>query len=85
MQPNQRRSNLEVIADILRLGAASKSQIMYSSNMSYAQIQRYLHFLVDRGFMERVVRPNPGVKYHVTQRGRLLLKRIESVHDLLEY
>ena len=45
MEPNHRRSALEIISEILGLGEATKTQIMYGSNMSYSQIQRYLEFL----------------------------------------
>jgi len=31
----RRRTSVEVIADILRLGQAGKTEIMYSANMSY--------------------------------------------------
>ena len=39
---NKRRSNIEIIADMLRVGenGAGKTEIMYSANMSYAQIQK---------------------------------------------
>ena len=38
---------------------------------------------MDRGFLERVVKPNPGVKYCVTRKGQSLFERIESVQELL--
>ena len=41
---NQRRSNIEIIGDMLRVGenGAGKTEIMYSANMSYSQLQKYL-------------------------------------------
>ena len=41
---SRRRSNIEIIADMLRIGenGAGKTEIMYSANMSYHQIQKYL-------------------------------------------
>ena len=80
---NNRRSNVHVIADILRLGEAGKTEIMYSANMSYRQLQKYLDFLVQGDFLERKVVPNPGIKYCVTKKGTRLLQSIESVLDLL--
>tara|TARA_Y100000310_G_scaffold185077_1_gene185167 strand:+ start:312 stop:488 length:177 start_codon:yes stop_codon:yes gene_type:complete len=35
MKLNNRRSNFEITADMLRLGEAGKTGIMYSANMSY--------------------------------------------------
>ena len=81
---NNRRSNVEVIADILRLGEAGKTEIMYSANMSYRQLQRYLEFLVEGGFLDKTIVPNPGVKYRVTDKGRRLLASIDAMLGLLD-
>ena len=81
---HQRRSSVHVMADILRLGEAGATEIMYSANMSYRQLCKYLDFLVRRGFLERTVVPNPGVKYRVTEKGDRLLQSIENVLGMLE-
>lgn len=83
MGMNGRRSNVEVIADILRLREAGKTEIMFSANMSYFQLQKYLDFLVREGFLKRTVVPNPGVKYTTTEKGLRLLGSIDSVLSLL--
>ena len=59
---NNRRSNIEVISDILRLGEAGKTEIMYSANMSYFQLRKYLDFLTLGGFIDIVKVGNPSVK-----------------------
>ena len=82
---NNRRSNLEVMADILRLGEAGKTEIMYSANMSYRQLQKYLEFLVEDGFLDKTIVPNPGVKYKVTDRGIGLLASIDVVLGILDH
>jgi|TARA_B100001971_G_C17817765_1_gene347380 predicted transcriptional regulator len=38
MKLNNSRSNFEKIANMLRLGEAGKTEIMYSANMSYFQL-----------------------------------------------
>jgi predicted transcriptional regulator len=78
-----RRSNIEVIADILRLGQAGKTEIMYSANMSYSQLQKYLASLTEGGFMERVSSETSLATYRTTKDGRNLLKVIEIVLDML--
>ena len=80
---NNRRSNIEVIADILRLGEAGKTEIMYSANMSYRQLQKYLEFLTQAGFIERVKLSNPVVTYKVTRRGLKLLRNIDNILGML--
>ena len=80
---NHKRSHIEVMADILRLGEASKTEIMFSANMSYLQLQKYLRYLTEEGFLKRVVVPNPGIKYCVTSKGERLLNSIDVVLDML--
>ena len=85
MRINHRRSNLEIIADMLRVGenGAGKTEIMYGSNMSYSQLQKYLNFLVSQGFITKVKVGNPSVTYQVTESGLKLLKSIDSVTRML--
>jgi predicted transcriptional regulator len=84
---NRRRSNIEIIADMLRVGenGAGKTEIMYSANMSYAQIQKYLGFLLSHGFINRVKVGNPAVTYQVTDKGGELLKNINYIIEVLEF
>jgi len=82
---NNRRSNIEIIADMLRVGenGAGKTEIMYSANMSYSQIQKYLGFLINHGFINKMKIGNPSVTYQVTSSGLKLLKSIDSVREIL--
>jgi len=84
---NRRRSNIEIMADMLRVGenGAGKTEIMYSANMSYSQLQKYLGFLINHGFIDRLEVGNPMVTYVVTNKGRGLLKSIDGVLEVLEY
>lgn len=85
MKINNRRSNIEIIAEMLRVGenGAGKTKIMYNSNMSYSQIQKYLGFLLSQGFISQMQMGNPSVTYHVTDSGLKLRKSIESVTEML--
>ncbi len=60
-----KRSRIEVMADILRLGEAGKMEIMFEANLSYIQLQKYLRQLTEGGFLTRIVVPNPGVKFRI--------------------
>ena len=84
MKLEQRRSNIQVIADILRLGEAGKTEIMYSANMSYFQLQKYLKFLLQLELIDKVMVGNPIVTYRITEKGIRLLKSIDSILDILE-
>jgi predicted transcriptional regulator len=80
----RRRSSIEVIADMLRLGEAGKTEIMYSANMSYFQLQKYLNFLLNLGLITKVKLGNPSVTYRVTRKGLKLLRQIDSILEMLE-
>jgi len=72
---------------MLRVGenGAGKTEIMYSANMSYAQIQKYLGFLLSHGFINKVHVGNPSVTYRVTEKGDTLLKNIDGIIEILEF
>jgi predicted transcriptional regulator len=84
---SRRRSNIEIIADMLRVGenGAGKTEIMYSANMSYTQIQKYLGFLLSHGFIDRIEIGNPVVTYQVTEKGLGLLKNIDGIIEVLDF
>jgi predicted transcriptional regulator len=83
---SQRRSNIEIIADMLRVGenGAGKTEIMYSANLSYSQIQKYLDYLVNQGFVNKVNMGNTMIAYQVTDSGFKLLKAIDTLMEILE-
>jgi predicted transcriptional regulator len=83
MKLENRRSNIEVIADILRLGEAGKTEIMYSANMSYFQLKKYLDFLLQVGLVDKITVGNPVITYRITAKGLRLLRSIDSTLELL--
>lgn len=72
---------------MLRIGAngAGKTEIMYSANMSYSQIQKYLKFMMAQGLIDRIEIGNPSVAYQVTEKGHGLRKSIETVLEVLNF
>jgi predicted transcriptional regulator len=84
MRLDRRRSSLEIMADMLRLGEAGKTEIMYSANMSYFQLQKYLNFLLERNLIDKVMLGNPSVTYRVTKKGLRILKSIDAILEVLE-
>ena len=85
MRVSRRRSDIEIIADMLKVGenGAGKTEIMYSANMSYRQIQKYLGFLVASGFIDKMKMGNPSVTYQVTDSGLRLLQLISNIKEML--
>jgi predicted transcriptional regulator len=62
---------------------AGKTEIMYSANMSYSQIQKYLGYLVAQGFIDKIKMGNPSVTYRVTDSGLKLLELINTLKEML--
>ena len=48
------RSQWDIMASVLRLAESpmSKTRIMYGANLSFRQLERYLAFLLDSGFLD---------------------------------
>jgi|WetSurMetagenome_2_1015567.scaffolds.fasta_scaffold00638_12 predicted transcriptional regulator len=84
MKLERRRSSIEIIADILRLGEAGKTEIMYSVNMSFFQLQKYLKYLLQLELIDKVTVGNPTITYRVTQKGVRLLHNIDNILKILE-
>ena len=85
MRLNRRRSDIEIIADMLKVGetGAGKTEIMYSANMSYRQIQKYLGYLISQGLIDQIKMDNPSVTYRVTDSGLKLLQLVDSLKEIL--
>jgi predicted transcriptional regulator len=83
MKLNSRRSNIDIIADMLRLGEAGKTEIMYSVNMSYFQLEKYLNFMLKQQLIDKITVGNPTVTYRVTKKGLELLRNIENIQKIL--
>ena len=85
MRVNRRRSDIEIIADMLKVGenGAGKTEIMYSANMSYSQIQKYLGYLMAQGLIDKMKMGNPSVTYQVTDSGLKLLQLVSSLKEML--
>jgi predicted transcriptional regulator len=75
---------MEIIADMLRLGEAGKTEMMYSANMSYFQLQKYLNFLLERRLIDKVTLGNPSVTYRVTRKGLRILRSIDAILETLD-
>ena len=85
MKVNQRRSNIDIIAEMLKVGenGAGKTKIMYNANLSYTQVQKYLGFLTGQGFIDKIQVGNPSVTYRITENGLKLLESINSLREML--
>ena len=77
-----KRSKLDVIADILRL-KGSRTAIMCGANLSYAETQEYLVVLREAGFLgESPSGKNGRLAYTPTEKGRGLLELLGMIENM---
>ncbi len=59
---------------------ATKTRIMYSAYLSYAQVKEYLSFLIERNL---IVYEEGTQLYKLTERGLQLLRAYEGISDMI--
>ena len=80
-----RRSRLEVIADILAeaVKGANKTRIMYRANLNFLRFDRYLSDLLDKGLIVRENTSDNRVIYRTTDRGKRFVKIISNAEEII--
>jgi predicted transcriptional regulator len=76
------RSRGDIIEMILKSASsgATKTRIMYSAYLSYAQVKEYLSFLLERD----LIRLEEGTQlYTLTPKGSQLLNAYEGISELI--
>ena len=81
---NNRRSEMEIIAEILKLSkdGSKTTELLYQGNLSYTQLKNYLPFLLEKNILEEGFAINNGNTcrlYKVTEKGLNLLQDIKKV------
>lgn len=76
----QKRTTIDVIADILRnsMYGIGKTTLVFKSNMNFKRIEKYLVFLIAKGFLR-----HDKDEYSTTEDGKKLLKAIIDLKTLL--
>ncbi len=86
------RSRWEIILDVLRVisqeereseGKEKKTRVMQRAYLDWWNFQRYSHFLIEQGFVEKSKSPGEGISYDLTEKGRALLESLKEVEDIL--
>jgi len=80
----QRRDRLHIMAEIMKEADEGelKTKIMYKVNLSFSQVNEYLTFLTQKGFIN--VRPVKGKKvYQTTAKGHRYIKNYMEMSDRL--
>jgi predicted transcriptional regulator len=80
----KRRDRLYIIAEILTIskGGCLKTQIMYRANLSFAQLNEYLSFLIQMDLL-KVKNENRRNTYTTTAKGKKYLEKYKDLENLL--
>ena len=68
---SKRRGELAVMCDVLDvcMKGASKTRIVYSANLNFSRLNRYLRVLLNLGFLAEETAADGGVYYKTTPAG----------------
>ncbi len=79
------RDSLVIIRDILQVAArkASKTEIVYRSNINFVAAEKYISRLLLRGMLETVADDGKS-KFQTTQLGMEVLTKLTEVQRLFE-
>jgi len=77
------RTRLEIMASILTVASegARKTRIMYQANLSFAQLQQYLEYLIQRDLIRKI--EDADIYYETTERGFQFLKSYQQLRQQL--
>ena len=80
---NNRRSEFEIISDILTLSmnGAKTTEILYHGYISYTQLKKYIPFLVEKEILVEIQVPNGNGNsriYKTTEKGHEFLRHINK-------
>jgi len=80
----KRRDRLYIIAEILTISkdGCLKTQIMYRANLSFAQLNEYLSFLIKMDLL-KVKNENRRNMYRTTAKGDKYLEKYKDIANLL--
>jgi len=81
----KRRDRLYIIAEILEVAGEGtlKTQIMYKANLSFAQLNEYLAFLLETDLLKVISDEQKNI-YKTTRKGIRYLQGYKEIRDLLK-
>ena len=83
MSVGNRRNELEIIRDILRMNSGRTTLLRHTVNLSHAQMQKYLDFLEKSGLIT-LEKQEPRISiFQVTGKGERALNQMNQLFDLL--
>ncbi len=86
MPVGSRRSDLEIVRDILRMDpGGAPTQLRYDANLSYPQFQKYLAYLEQSHLVEMERKGPQIINVLVTDKGRRILRLLDGLFVTLGF
>lgn len=83
MSVGNRRNELDIIRDILRMNSGRTTSLRHSVNLSHSQMRKYLDFL-EKSDLITLERQGPRIStFQVTEKGSRSLDQINQLFELL--
>ncbi|MDG6222609.1 MAG: DUF4364 family protein [Candidatus Bathyarchaeota archaeon] len=81
---NKRRDRLYIISEILSIckDGSLKTQIMYKANLSFAQLNEYIDFLIKIELITIQKESGKNV-YRITAKGQKYLEKYKDISEIL--
>jgi predicted transcriptional regulator len=83
MPIGNRRSEFEIMQDILRMDAGSTTTLRYSVNLSHSQMRKYLSFMENSSLIQLQRRGRRTTTFQVTPKGRQVLDQLGQLFQLM--
>ncbi len=80
-----RRGAIDILTDMLVVASkeASKTDIVYKTNLNFSVVKKYLGFLLRKGLIEANGVQGDRKNYRTTDKGRLFVRRYREAVELI--
>ncbi len=83
MSVGVRRSEIEIVRDILRLDEGGSAEVRCSANLSHAQMLKYLSFLEKSDLIGLKRDGSRGILFKVRPKGQMVLKQLDQLFEIM--
>jgi predicted transcriptional regulator len=82
----KRRNELAVMRDVLNvcMRSANKTRIVYSANLNFSRLNRYLHVLLSLGFLAEKTEVDGSIYYRTTPAGVYFAEGCTNIEKMRE-
>lgn len=84
MPVGNRRSELDIVQEILKMASGTTAQLRYKVNLSHAQMMKYLRFLEGSNLIDLEITGTRPLSFQITHKGRTVLAQLEELNEFFQ-